>query len=105
MRNISSKETEYMLETLCAGDAFKGSALLMGITDVLGKAREKHPRYAGSADESLEVIRSEFREFEEACKNESLLRQYEEAFDLIAVCIRFLNGEWLHMKGESENAE
>lgn len=56
-------------------------------------AREKHPHWRKTASYALDVAKLEFGEFEHAVKWEGQKRQKEEALDLIAVLVRFVEGD------------
>ena len=57
-------------------------------------ARQKHPVFSEGAFHALGVIEAEFRELEYAIEHESVDRQMDEALDVVATCIRFLNREY-----------
>lgn len=67
--------------------------ILFRLGIALTKARDKHPEYARSTYEALEVIRSEFKELEYAMNKENRERQIDEAFDVLVVTLRFILGE------------
>ena len=60
----------------------------------LNHARTKHPVFAKDRLDAFAVIEDEFREFRDAVGMESPERQRDEALDVIATCVRFINEEW-----------
>lgn len=76
------------------GNSVRGVELVQAIAQRLDEAREKHPVYAWGKYQTLEVIRGELLELEHAVKHETLERARDEALDVIATVIRFLNGEY-----------
>lgn len=82
-----------MLEVWGNGNARFGFAIFYALTMRLVHARTKHPRYAKDRFEALKVIGSEYDELACAIDHESHDRQLDEARDVIATCVRFLNGE------------
>lgn len=60
----------------------------------LNHTRTKHPVFAKDRLDAFAVIEDEFREFRDAVGLESPERQRDEALDVIATCIRFINEEW-----------
>lgn len=81
------------------GDLRRGRQIMEIIALRLEHARTKHPVYAQGKYHALGVIRSEFRELEHAVEHESPARQFDEALDVIATAVRFLNGE--HALGDA----
>lgn len=75
------------------GNPLKGELLLKAIADRLLHARGKHPRFAESARQALSNIAEEFDELVEAVHHETEQRQFDEALDVIATCVRFANKE------------
>lgn len=75
------------------GNANTGFALFFAVTMRLVHARTKHPLYAEGRFQALGVIGAEYEELVQAVENESAYRQQEEAKDVIATCLRFLNSE------------
>lgn len=76
------------------GDHAKGLELEGLIAERIAHARKKHPVFAGSKEEALAVIGLEFDEFKKAVQSEGRVRQIDEALDVIATCIRFINAEF-----------
>lgn len=77
------------------GDIGKGRAVFMAIAKRLYEAREKHPVYAVDTQDSVSVIGSEFGELVNAvANNEGRARELDEALDVIATTVRFINAEW-----------
>lgn len=61
-------------------------------------ARTKHPtdaewRWRGYKF-ACDIARDEFCEFEHAINHEGIKRAEDEALDVIAVLVRFLDGDW-----------
>lgn len=56
-------------------------------------AREKHPEWRKTAAYALAVAGLEWNEFHHAVEWENRKRQKEEALDLIAVLVRFVEGD------------
>lgn len=78
------------------GDAGKGRQAIFMLARRLEEAREKHPVFAEGPFQALGVIGAEFRELEVAVEHESADRQFDEALDVAATAMRFVNGEhWL----------
>lgn len=78
------------------GDAGMGRQVIFMLARRLEEAREKHPVFAESPFQALGVIGAEFRELEVAVEHESADRQFDEALDVAATAMRFVNGEhWL----------
>lgn len=78
------------------GDAGKGRQAIFMLARRIEEAREKHPVFAESPFQALGVIGAEFRELEVALEHESPDRQFDEALDVAATAMRFVNGEhWL----------
>lgn len=78
------------------GDAGKGRQAIFMLARRLEEAREKHPVFAEGFFQALGVIGAEFRELEVAVEHESADRQFDEALDVAATAMRFVNGEhWL----------
>ena len=75
------------------GKLGRGKAIVRMIALRLMEARAKHPEFAVDKYHTIGVIGEEFREFENAVMHESEIRQIDEAYDIIAPTIRFLNGE------------
>lgn len=69
-----------------------GLKILSDISIRLEEAREKHPD--NSIWSARGVIGDEVEEFYHALEHESSERQRDEALDVIATCIRFLNKEY-----------
>lgn len=72
----------------------KGFTILHAIVKRVNDARQKHQLFAEGKYQALGVIESEAKEFAHAIEKESEDRQINEALDVIATCIRFLNGEY-----------
>lgn len=78
------------------GDAGMGRQVIFMLARRLEEAREKHPVFAESPFQALGVIGAEFRELEVAVEHECPDRQFDEALDVAATAMRFVNGEhWL----------
>lgn len=78
------------------GDAGMGRQVIFMLARRLEEAREKHPVFAEGPFQALGVIGAEFRELEVAVEHESADRQFDEALDVAATAMRFVNGEhWL----------
>lgn len=78
------------------GDVGMGRQVIFMLARRLEEAREKHPVFAESPFQALGVIGAEFRELEVAVEHESADRQFDEALDVAATAMRFVNGEhWL----------
>lgn len=78
------------------GDVGMGRQVIFMLARRLEEAREKHPVFAESPFQALGVIGAEFRELEVAVEHESEDRQFDEALDVAATAIRFVNEEhWL----------
>lgn len=60
----------------------------------LAEARQKHPLWGEGKFYALGVIEDEFEEFKHAVLHESEYRQQQEALDVIATCVRFLQGDY-----------
>ena len=68
-------------------------AVIREIMEHVIHARAKHPHWYPSDDYVLSVAEMEWGEFAHALRWESRKRAHEEALDLIAVLVRFLQGD------------
>lgn len=84
-----------MLAVWGNGNSDAGMAIFQALTMRLVHARRMHPLFAEGKYRALGVIGSEYQELEYAVGHESPQRQIEEAKDVAATVIRFLNGEHL----------
>lgn len=75
------------------GDVGRGQHAIFMLARRLEEAREKHPIFAESAEEAVEVIGEEWAELSQAVDQESQDRQHDEALDVAATAIRFTIGE------------
>lgn len=75
------------------GDVGRGKHAIFMLARRLEEAREKHPIFAESAEEAVEVIGEEWAELSQAVDQESRDRQYDEALHVAATAIRFAIGE------------
>lgn len=75
------------------GDVGKGRQTIFMLARRLEEARGKHPVFAEGPFQALGVIGAEFRELEVAVEHESQDRQFDEALDVAATAMRFVNGE------------
>ena len=75
------------------GDFRRGQQVVFMLAKRLEDARQKHPLFAAGPGRALGVIGAEFRELEYAVENESNARQMDEALDVAATAMRFVNGE------------
>ena len=76
------------------GDEKAGKVLLEDIALRLRHARSKHPVFATSREEAVDVIGSEWAEIAQAVEqNEGPERERYETIDTIATCVRKANGE------------
>ena len=83
-----------MLAVWGNGNAHKGFAIFNALTMRLLHAREKHPRFAKSRDQAVEVVGAEFDELAYAVLHEEEYRQLDEALDVAITAIRFYGKEW-----------
>ena len=65
---------------------------LQAVSRRLDHARTKHPVFADNKEGAFDVIMDEVDELYEAIQNEAWERQVDEALDVIATCVRFI--EW-----------
>ena len=63
------------------------------IVEHVRHAREKHPDWRKTSAYALDVAGLEWQELQHAVKWESKARQKEEALDLAAVLVRFIEGD------------
>lgn len=63
------------------------------IKEHVDHARAKHPNWRKTAAYVLDVAGMEWQELQHAVKWETPRRQKEEALDLIAVLVRFVEGD------------
>lgn len=75
------------------GDVGKGRQTIFMLARRLEEARGKHPVFAESAEEAVDVIGEEWAELSQAVDQESQDRQRDEALDVAATAIRFAMGE------------
>ena len=75
------------------GDLGRGQQNLFMLAKRLEEAREKHPVWGEGAVEALAVIGEEYNEFGRAVAYETPERQLDEALDVAATAMRFVNGE------------
>lgn len=66
---------------------------LQAVSRRLDHAREKHPVFADNKEQAFVVIMDELNELFDAIQNESRDRQVDEALDVIATCVRFIEGD------------
>ena len=66
---------------------------LQAVSRRLDHAREKHPVFADNKEQAFVVIMDELNELFDAIQNESWERQVDEALDVIATCVRFIEGD------------
>lgn len=66
---------------------------LQAVSRRLDHARTCHPVFADNKEQSFAVIMDEVDELYEAIQNESWERQVDEALDVIATCVRFIEGD------------
>lgn len=83
-----------VLECLGNGDMDRGLANLKAICAVTERARRLHGDFAPGIVHGASVVNLEVVELLEAARNETWNRAREEALDVIATAIRFLNREW-----------
>lgn len=79
------------------GDVGRGRQALFMLAKRLEEARQKHPVFAESAEEAVDVIESEFCELQYAWEQESQDRQIDEALDVAATVVRFVGKEYDHV--------
>lgn len=72
-----------------------GHDTLYAIAERLLYARMAHPGFAGDMDEAVCVVVDEVAEFDYAAREEGRARAHDEALDVIATAVRFVNREWL----------
>ena len=66
---------------------------LQAVSRRLDHAREQHPVFADNKEQAFVVIMDELNELFDAIQNESWDRQVDEALDVIATCVRFIEGD------------
>ena len=66
---------------------------LQAVSRRLDHARTQHPVFADNKEGAFDVIMDEVDELYEAIQNEPWGRQVDEALDVIATCVRFIEGE------------
>ena len=66
---------------------------LQAVSRRLDHARTCHPVFADNKEQAFAVIMDEVDELYEAIQNESWERQVDEALDVIATCVRFIEGD------------
>lgn len=66
---------------------------LQAVSRRLDHAREQHPVFADNKEQAFVVIMDELNELFDAIQNESWERQVDEALDVIATCVRFIEGD------------
>ena len=72
-----------------------GHATLYAIADRLLHARATHPEFARDMDGAVGVVVDEAAELDYAAREEGRARAHDEALDVIATAVRFVNREWL----------
>lgn len=85
------------------GDVGRGRQALFMLARRLEEATEKHPVFAESAEEAVDVVGEEWAELSQAVDHESTDRQIDEALDVAATAMRFVNGDH-KLPGEKKNA-
>lgn len=63
------------------------------IMSAVARAREKHPYFAGTPEQAVAIAAEEFGEWAKEVNERRGLRAQEEALDLIAVLVRFLEND------------
>lgn len=76
------------------GDFHRGQQNIFMLAHRLEEARKKHPHFAEGVYQALEVIGAEYQEFVHAVEHETLGRQLDEALDVAAATLRFINREY-----------
>ena len=66
---------------------------LQAVSRRLDHARTQHPVFADNKEGAFDVIMDEVDELYEAIQNEVRERQIDEALDVIATCVRFIEGD------------
>lgn len=83
-----------IMTTLGDGDCGAGRYLVNRIADRVAHARREHPDWQGRGEMyALDVIDGEMLELKHAVAAETRERMADEALDVIATCVRFLNRE------------
>ena len=85
---VSDAALWYVLVSLGRGDADAGRDLLLPLARRVRYARDVHPEFGG-----MDSVRAEMSELEEA--HPGVRRSREEAIDVMATCVRLINGEHL----------
>ena len=77
------------------GDEAAGKRLLEDIAMRLRHARIKHPCFARTREDAVDVIGSEWAEVSQAVEQaEGPQRERDESLDVIATAVRMANEEW-----------
>lgn len=63
------------------------------IMSAVALAREKHPHFTDTPEQAVAIAAEEFGEWAKDVKERRALRAQEEALDLIAVLVRFLEND------------
>ena len=66
------------------------AATIEKIKEAVEHAREKHPTYAVISEQGVSIIAEEFGEMAQAVNDNDKSKAKEEAFHVIATCIRFV---------------
>lgn len=93
-----SEKAPGLFETFGNGKINRGGIIAAQIAIRLKEARKKHPVFAESRRAALRVIEAEMQELVTAVWSESQERQIDEALDIIATAIRFINREFYEKK-------
>lgn len=81
------------------GDFHRGQQIIFMLAQRLAEAREKHPHFAEGVYQGLGVVGAEYQEFVRAVEHESHDRQLDEALDVAATILRFINREYVIKRG------
>ena len=63
------------------------------IMSAVARAREKHPHFIDMPEQAVAIAAEEFGEWAKEVNERRALRAQEEALDLIAVLVRFLEND------------
>lgn len=75
-------------------NGYIGLKTFYDISKHLAKARKKHPYFANSIDRVVSIAAEELGEFAQAINDNKPIEEIKsEALDLIAVLVRFLEGD------------
>ena len=66
---------------------------LDAIVQAVRQARAKHPEWRKTAEYAASVVNLEWNEFQHAVRWETKKRAKEEAMDMVAVLVRFIEGD------------